>query len=169
MKHPKDYRNAIKKIDRDLLNIYLLAYQSYLFNEVLRRIVRKYGMQLARLQYSMGELLFYHELSTPATLKAFNIPMVTAKTDLTGRIGVTIKKLLKKEGITQQGLALRKMRLRGVRFKPFQRQAIVFPTRFSVSETGPDELYPKREKCRLRCVLPPGTYATLLIKRLFLE
>ena len=66
----------------------------------------------------------------------------------------------------QRNMTLQKMRLRGVRFKPFERRAIVFPEDFSVSEPEPDERYPKKRKCLVRCVLPPGTYATILIKRL---
>ena len=166
VKRPKDFKNAIKRIDRDLLNIYLLAYQSYLFNEVLRRILRTCGMRLARSHYSMGELLFYHQLSQVDALKALTIPMITARTKQAGPVGRIIEKVLKQEGIIQGKMKLQKMRLRGVRFKPFERRAIVFPEDFSVSDPEPDELYQKKRKCLVRCVLPPGTYATILIKRL---
>jgi hypothetical protein len=65
-------------------------------------------------------------------------------------------------------MVLQKMRLRGVRFKPFERHAIVFPKGLALTKPLPDELYKKKFRCTLTCVLPPGTYATILIKRLLL-
>jgi tRNA pseudouridine13 synthase len=169
IKHPKDFKNAIKQLDRDMLNIYLLAYQSYLFNEVLRHLIKIYSVRTVRTPYSMGELLFYHELPEQETLATLKIPMITTKTNLTGHTGTIIKRVLKQEDIMQKSLALQKMRLRGVRFKPFDRRAVVFPERFSTNDAEPDDLYPTRRKILVRCVLPPGTYATILIKRLFLR
>ena len=169
IKHPKDFKNAIKQLDRDMLNIYLLAYQSYLFNEVLRQMIKKQGARTVSTPYSMGEFLFYHELPEQETMATLKIPMITAKTNLTGPTSSIIKRLMRREDITQKNLALQKMRLRGVRFKPFERRAIVFPEGFSIFEAEPDDLYPKRFKILMRCVLPAGTYATILIKRLLLR
>jgi tRNA pseudouridine13 synthase len=165
--HPRDYKNALKKIDREFLNLYLLAYQSYIFNEVLARLIKKHGEGNVRLCYSMGDFLFYRALHLPnaATVK---VPMVNEKTQLTGNLGKTVMQVLKKEGIRQQDLALRKMRLRGVRFKPFDRRAVTFPQEFSITQPEPDELYTGKYRRTLKCILPPGTYATILIKRLLL-
>jgi tRNA pseudouridine13 synthase len=166
--NPNDFRNALKMIDREFLNIYLLAYQSFIFNEVLSRIIKAYGQDNVVVTYSMGALLFYHELIQIDSLRKLHIPMVTEKARLTGHPGRIIKKVLKKEGIMQKSMGLQKMRLRGVRFKPFERQAVVFPEDFSITDPEPDEFYEKKHCCTLKCILPPGTYATILIKRLLL-
>jgi tRNA pseudouridine13 synthase len=168
IEHPKDFKNALKQIDKEFLNIYLLAYQSFLFNEVLFRIVKAYGQNNVPVKYSMGELLFYHELPQVDSLRELHIPMINEKTNLAGHVGQIIGNVLKKEGIMQKSMALQKMRLRGVRFKPFERDTIVYPKGFELTQLQPDEIYEKKYRCTLKCILPPGTYATILIKRLLL-
>jgi tRNA pseudouridine13 synthase len=164
----KDFRNALKRIDKEYLNIYLLSYQSFLFNEVLKRMVQEDGKNIVTVKYSMGELIFYHELPLLSRIKKLGIPMLNEKTMKTGYAGKAIDKVLKKEGIMQKDMALQKMRLRGVRFKSFERVAVVFPEDFSVTPSTVDEIYAQKYKCQVKCTLPPGTYATILIKRLLL-
>ncbi len=167
--HPKDYKNALKKIDREFLNLYLLAYQSYIFNEALARLVKHHSEEIVTVEYSAGEFIFHRKLRTPLTAADKQIPMINEKTKLAGTVGKNIEKVLAKEGITLKQMALQKMRLRGVRFKYFLRDAIVFPGDFTVSSPVTDEIYSDKYKCAVKCILPPGTYATILIKRLLLQ
>lgn len=166
--NPGDFKNALKKIEREFLNLYLLAYQSYIFNETLLRLIRAYGADNIDLKYSMGRLVFYRRLTDPRAVGKMRIPMVNEKTRLSGPAGKAIEKVLAQEGLTLRQMALGKMRLRGVRFKPFLRNAVVFPEALNVSAPEPDALYAHKQLCRVRCTLPPGTYATILIKRLLL-
>jgi len=168
IEHPKDFKNALKQIDREFLNLYLLAYQSFLFNEALTAVIKQHGQDNARIEYSMGEFVIYKTLNQAHDFKELRIPMLNNKTDLTGAIGDIINKVLKKENITLNAMALEKMRLRGVRFKAFERKAIVFPAEFAVAKPQSDEIYVNQYKCELKCVLPAGTYATILIKRLLM-
>lgn len=168
VKYPKDFKGAIKMIDREFLNLYLLAYQSLLFNEVLLRVVKKYGVGKVSMKYSQGEFVFYRQLSSTADVIDLSIPMINEKTKLAGDIGNFARTVLKKEGVTLKGMGLQKMRLRGVRFKSFGRKAIVFPADLMITKPQPDEIYRGRYQCQVNCVLPPGTYATILIKRLLL-
>ena len=165
---PKDFKNAIKRIDKELLNLYLLAYQSFLFNETLANMIKQSGEHYESLKYSQGEFTFYRELPASSALRKLCIPMLNEKTTLTGIAGRIAENVLKKEGITLKNMGLQKMRLRGVRFKAFKRNAIIFPTGFVVTEPEPDELYANRLKRKIECTLPSGTYATILVKRLFL-
>ncbi|MDH4211081.1 MAG: tRNA pseudouridine(13) synthase TruD [candidate division WOR-3 bacterium] len=167
--YPNDYKNALKKIDREFLNLYLLAYQSSIFNEVLARLVKQHSEKNVSVKYSMGEFIFHRKLRAPLTAADKQIPMINDKTKLAGMVGKYIEKVLAKEGITLKQMALQKMRLRGVRFKYFLRDAIVFPADFTVSKPEPDEIYSDKSKCVVKCILPPGTYATILIKRLLLQ
>lgn len=166
--HHKDFKNALKQIDREFLNLYLLAYQSYIYNETLARLIDRYGVDNVDLRYSMGRLVFYRRLADPAQARALQIPMVSERTRLSGTVGQTIERVLAQEGIVLKAMGLGKMRLRGVRFKPFVRRAFVFPEALAVSAPAPDAFYPGRRSCRLTCTLPPGTYATILVKRLLL-
>jgi len=120
------------------------------------------------MEYSVGDFLFYHALPATATLREMPIPMLNEKTKLIGLTEKMTEKVLNKEGITLRDMALRKLRLRGVRFKAFERNATVFPKNLTVMKPYPDEIYKKRLQCAIHCTLPPGTYATILIKRLLL-
>jgi len=164
----KDFKNALKKIDREFLNLYLLAYQSYIFNEVLARLIIQHGEDNITLKYSMGEFVFYRKLHSRQSFETISIPMVNEKTKLSGPVGTNIEKVLAKEGISLKDMSLQKMRLRGVRFKAFTRDAVIFPKAFEVSDPEPDEIYRNKYRCRVKCTLPPGTYATILMKRLLL-
>lgn len=167
--HSKDFKGAIKKIDREFLNLYLLAYQSFLFNEVLLMVVKKYGVSNVKMKYSQGEFVFYRRLRSTQDVRRLSIPMINEKTKLTADVGKIISSVLRKEDITLKGMALQKMRLRGARFKSFERAVIVFPADFTVTRPQPDEIYKNRYKCQVKCILPPGTYATILVKRLLLS
>ena len=167
--HPKDLRNAIKRIDKEYLNIYLLAYQSFLFNEVLARTVKEFGKNNVSVSYSMGEFTFHRELHQSSPMRSLLIPMINEKTKAGGRLGIFIKKALIHEGIVQGDMRLQKMRLRGVRFKPLERTALVLPKEFTWAEAVPDEIYKNKFECRLKFILPPGSYATIMIKRLLMR
>ncbi len=166
--NPRDFKNTIKKIDKDMLNLYLLAYQSYLFNEVLYLTIKRFGIETIEIPYSMGSYLFYHKLLDKKDVVSLKIPMINEKVDLKGKIGITITQVLDREGIGLKDFRLNKMRFRGVRFKSFLRTAIVFPKDFSIREVEPDEIYKNKKKIFIYFFLPPGSYATILIKRLFL-
>ena len=166
--HHKDFKNALKQIDREFLNLYLLAYQSYIFNETLARLIRQYGADNADVRYSMGRFIFYRRLRDGAALRGLEIPMVSDRTRLSGTAGQAVERVLAQEGIVQKAMGLGKMRLRGVRFKPFMRRALAFPEALAIAAAEPDPFYPGRRRCRLTCTLPPGTYATILVKRLLL-
>jgi len=166
--HPKNYREAIKSIDREMLNIYLLAYQSYIFNECLKLYVIESGMDNVEVPYIGGTLLFYSKLKRENNLQNMEIPMLNEKTKLGKTDSDKIKRVLAEEGIELKQFALHKMRFRGVRFKTFLRRAIVYPKNLVIGELEDDELYKEKKKIRFSFQLPPGSYATILIKRLLI-
>jgi tRNA pseudouridine13 synthase len=168
LSHPKDYREAIKCIDRELLNLYLLAYQSYIFNRALYLLIQENGVNSHEVQYSAGTFLFYSELKDVDVLRGIEMPMVNEKTKLAGVPGDKVKEVLVEEGIELKQFALRKMKFRGVRFKSFMRKALVFPGDLNIEPEQPDDRYPGRKKIKLEFSLPPGSYATIVVKRLIL-
>ncbi|MBE0432048.1 tRNA pseudouridine(13) synthase TruD [candidate division WOR-3 bacterium] len=166
--NPKDYKNALKKIDRELLNLYLLAYQSHIFNETLARLIKEYGVDNVDVRYSVGQFVFYRRLTDLGAARKMRIPMVNEKTRLSGPAGKMIERVVAQEGIALKEMGLGRMRLRGVRFRSFLRHAVVFPESFTVSTPEPDRVYARKYQCQVKCTLPPGTYATILVKRLLL-
>lgn len=166
--NPNDFRNAIKQIDREMLNLYLLAYQSYLFNEVLNLLIKKFGIDNVEFTYSMGKYIFYHNLKEVDFIKNMYLPMVNEKVELSGNSGELIKEVLNHEQIRLSDFKLNKMRFRGVRFKSFRRRAIIIPEKFTITKPEDDEIYKDKKKILINVFLPSGSYATILIKRLFL-
>ena len=168
VQNPGDFRGAIKQLDREMLNLYLLAYQSYIFNETLAQIIRECAGEIVELPYSVGKLIFSRAVWNPEALVNLEIPVVNEKTRPSGLSDPVINGVLEREGLRIKDFGLNKMRFRGVRFKSFLRRAFVFPENFNRSEPEKDELYPGRAKVRLGFALPPGSYATILIKRLLI-
>ncbi len=166
--NPRNYKNAIKNIDKDMLNLYLLAYQSYLFNEILYLIIKKYGQKTKEIPYSMGSYLFYHKLSDKKNMVDLKVPMINETSKFSGPIGKMIMEVLEREGVELRDFKLNKMRFRGVRFKSFLRPAIIFPQDFSIGKAEQDEIYQNKKKIYIEFFLPPGSYATILIKRMLL-
>lgn len=162
----KDFKNAIKQIDPDMLNLYLLAYQSYLFNETLYLLIKQTQKDIIEIPYAYGRFAFYRQPQNFDFIKELKIPMLNEKTDLKGFCGRLISEVLKKEKIQLRDFKLNKLRFRGVRFKPFSRPAIVMPQEFVIGEPQDDEIYEGKKKISLNFILPPGTYATILIKLL---
>jgi tRNA pseudouridine13 synthase len=70
--------------------------------------------------------------------------------------------------LAEQNLTWDQLKIRGLR-KPFftkgERAAWCVPRELS-GETASDEKHTKRAKLRLQFILPRGSYATLLVKRL---
>jgi tRNA pseudouridine13 synthase len=168
VQNPGDYRGAIKQLDREMLNLYLLAYQSYILNETLSQVIRERANEIVELPYSVGKLIFSRGVRNPEALVNLEIPMVNEKTCPVGLLGPVINGILEREGLRIKDFSLNKMRFRGVRFKSFFRRAFVFPENFNRFEPEKDELYPGRTKVRLEFTLPSGSYATILIKRLLI-
>ncbi|MEO0105961.1 MAG: tRNA pseudouridine(13) synthase TruD [candidate division WOR-3 bacterium] len=163
---PNDFKGAIKKIDREMLNLYLLAYQSYIFNQTLGLIIKDYGLKTFEVPYSMGNFVFYEELRHREAIENLFIPMLNEKVVVNGYIGKIINRVLFEEGVRLKDFSLSNMRFRGVRFKSFLRPALVFPEEFKIGGLENDEIYKNRKKLTLNFMLNSGSYATLVIKRL---
>jgi len=166
IENPKDFKGTVKTIDREMLNLYLLAYQSYIFNQTLGLVIKDYGENIYEVPYSVGKFIFYKKLKDRKPMEKFFIPIINDKTILSGYIQEKIDSVLSIEGVAKKDFGLSKMRFRGVRFKSFLRQAIIFLKESSLDKPQVDEIYKGKKKIRTNFILPPGSYATLLIKRL---
>lgn len=107
---------------------------------------------------------FYRSLEEPQrrTLLAARIPFPSAR----AKIDDPAMKARMERAL---GDELRKMRIRHPKdsfFSRGERPALVMPAELS-HESADDELYPPHRKLTLRFDLPRGSYATILVKRLF--
>lgn len=167
---PKDFKGAVYLTPRPLLELFVNAYQAWLWNEALFSLLAELGLSLLELDYPFGKLAFHREL-TPAQsryLSRLVIPAPGPDAEFSSeRAARAMSQVLAREGLSLDRLKL-KLRIRGVFFKAYPRRALVFPERLKASLPEPDELYPGQQKLVLSFFLPPGSYATMLIKRLTL-
>ena len=168
VKKPKDFLGLLKTIPRERLSIYFSAYQGNIWNEVLRRIIKEEAI-LPLMVYPgvAGDYFFYSKVNDnfrvgPQSLK---IPTLAGNikfsNDATDRF---YKQVMEENGIRKA--MFNSLKLRQSYFKSTLRSAIARPQSLSF-KVFPDEFNKDRKKLVLKFSLLPGSYATMLLKRLF--
>jgi tRNA pseudouridine13 synthase len=167
--HPQDYKGAVARLRPELKGLYVAAYQSWLWNQVLSAWLQD--------NVAVDELVtlrLKHDL-LPAPRSVPDRWLVDWDS---GRLPLPSSRL-KPQGnewwlpflhrvLHQEGLTLDRLKIPGLD-RPFfargERTISVRPQqlRWSISD---DELQPGQVKLTLQFELPRGCYATLLVKRL---
>lgn len=163
--HPANFRQAFELLDPNLAILYLHAYQSYIWNKALARLLTNHinKEHLIRLPYMLGEFVFHQSLPDDA-LKNLEIPFVHHKAVWPNdEIAGIFAELLKPEGVEQSEFCIRGMVK--TYFRKGNRRAIIFPQGLSVKPAEPDELNRDKQKLAMEFALPRGAYATIVIKR----
>jgi tRNA pseudouridine13 synthase len=165
--HPGDFAGAFELIDRRLAQLYLFAFQSYLWNEILARLLARQlpAAGLFRLKYAAGELVFFDSADDAALAEFRNllIPLPARKAEY--RPGPLADAA--SEALAAAGVALEDLHLKGLKhlsFRGGERPALVVPGEMKTGADEADEFYAGRRKLRLEFTLPPGSYATLVVK-----
>jgi tRNA pseudouridine13 synthase len=170
--HPDRFREAFALQRQDMRSLWLAAYQSDLWNRCLAATLnesidesRRFSVQLAT-----AKVPFITELNDEEAqkLNELHLPLPSARLHLeAGPILELYEKVL-----AEQGLSLRELRVKYPRdsfFSKGERQAIIKPGNLKMTRTGEDDLNAGRHRMALEFVLPRGSYATILIKRLTLS
>lgn len=168
--HPKDFAGAILRIETRYRTLLLYEYQSYLWNEGVRRLLLGYLPEesLISLRYQAGRLYFPRELGRQALddLRERTFPLLAANSTFRdARTRRAAMDTLQRERLRLEDLAL--PGLPGMFFKHEERPVLIFPGKLVVSKPMPDEMNRGRHKINIAFTLPPGAYATLVTKRLF--
>jgi tRNA pseudouridine13 synthase len=168
----KDWRTAYRKIPAHLREMFVNAYQSYLWNEcikeVLKEVVEK--KKIYSVEYAIGALLFYENLSEDE-MKKIPETFQTISENVTVSLEEQriVDRVLTKEGLTLADFAIESET--GNFFKTRARQVLLIPENFTISQSTRDELNSKgntvRHKIQVSFSLPKGSYATIVTKRLF--
>ncbi len=168
----KDWRSAYQKIPAHLREMYVNAYQSYLWNECVKEILKNSveKKKVYSMEYAIGSLLFFTTLSEdernriPQTFQTISDLMT-----ITEKERQIIDHVLAKEG-----LMLADFRIEDETnnfFKTRARQIIIVPEHFTILQPEHDELnsptQTMRYKMQISFSLPKGSYATIVTKRLF--
>jgi tRNA pseudouridine13 synthase len=165
--HPGAFGFAFERLDQNLRILYVSAYQSWLWNRTLAAIVRKLP-DTYEVEYAAGKHVFYRAIEPAAhdRLAELSIPLITPSERFEGEAAEIIAALLQDEKVEQRQFRLKK--LAKTFFGKGRRDALMAPAGLS-SSSGDDELNRGRRKMTLSFELPKGSYATVLLKRLFHE
>ncbi|MCI0669982.1 MAG: tRNA pseudouridine(13) synthase TruD [Myxococcaceae bacterium] len=169
--HPGDWVRAFLQIDADYRAMLLFTYQSYLWNEGVRRYLQLLlpREHLFPMPYQAGTLLFYRD-ADPEVLKRLrtaSFPLLAPDTKMADPVIADAVAWV----LGREKLSLEKLRIadapRLLYFKHEERPLLVVPQKLVVGRVQPDELNRGRLKLNIAFTLPPGAYATLVVKRLY--
>jgi tRNA pseudouridine13 synthase len=170
--HPQGYRKALNLIPRRLLSLYLVAYQSYLWNQIVARYLVHLLPDVScwsRLTILDLSLPVYLSISASqrAMLSEISVPLpghraVYAESGLVGSVG---------EVLVTEGLELNDLKARILKrayLPKGSRPLLVHPADVGSEVVVDEDQFPGRHAARLAFTLPAGAFATLVLKRLSL-
>ena len=165
--HPKAFAGALHLLPQEEISMLYSSFQSCLWNEILKRILKLKTVDLAEVSGSAGSYFFWSALNKDvfSYLAGLEIPTAAAKMDLPDEL----VRSFYQEVLTERGLRpglFRTKVLRKVYFRSFNRRALVVPEELRIVDKGEDELHPARKKMTISFFLPRGAYGTMLIKRI---
>ncbi len=168
--HPTDFRGALLRTEPRWRALQVFAYQSWLWNEGVKQYLREVvGIaRLAAIRYQAGTLLFPRELDQAQArlLRDRTFPLLAPATRFEDPvIERAALSVLGREDMTIADLAV--PGTPEIHFEPEDRPLLVQPGRLAVGVGKPDELNRGRMRVNVAFTLPPGAYATLVVKRLF--
>lgn len=176
----KNLLMAINRIPKEELSMFFSAYQSFLWNMTLEKLLQilalssleKEELNFSTVRGRVTDYRFYGTLSRDlyTRLKGMVVPTIAQKIPACEQLVETAIELTMEE----RGISLSMFNLRDVRksfFKSYYRNAIVVPERFSVQPASiqdalDDDMYPGSLKATISFFLPPGSFATMCIKAL---
>lgn len=167
--HPKEFARALHKLPQDEIAMRYSSFQSHLWNELLRRVIRGAVRDVSAVAGAEGAYLFWRALDDPAGAGLRDLWLPTAAPHMIfqdERTEALFGEILGERNLRRSDFRTRA--LRKVYFKSFRRRAVVHPENLEVLETGADEMHPGRRAIALSFALPRGAYATILVKRLML-
>ena len=167
---PRDFRGAFLHIDRRIRAMALFELQSFVWNEGVKRYLagRVPAADLIGLRYQAGSLLFPRSLPRTLREELFGKTFPLLAPDSTFSDDAIREAALR--ALRAQGLGLEQLRVPGTPqlfFKHEERPLFALPGKLRVNEPRADELNRGRWKLRLSFTLPPGAYATLVVRRVF--
>jgi len=168
---PHDFVNAFLQIDSAYRAMLLFTYQSFLWNEGVRRLLQ---LLLPRehifpMPYQAGTLLHHkdapHELL--GYLRHLTFPLLAPNSTFTDpKVEEAARWVLGREKMPLEALRIAESP-KLLFFKHEERPMLVTPAKLVVGKPRFDDLNEGSYKVNIAFTLPPGSYATLVVKRLF--
>lgn len=158
---------AVNLIPKDELSMFFSTYQSYIWNRALTQILPDYVDLLKPVKGKIMNYLIYGEIPDMnlKKLKNLQIPTVSSRIPYVNDfVNQIILSILEEREVKVSDFNLKKVK--NAFYKSFLRPAIVFPDELWFSDFEKDEFYEGFCKIKLKFRLPPGSFATMLVKSL---
>ncbi len=167
---PRDFRRAFLQIDSKYRALQIFTYQSFLWNEGVRRFLMAVlsGQSLLALDYQAGKLLFPREAPPEVLqrLRAQTFPLAGPETRVEDAdVKRALDWVLGREKLNVEKLVVPDTP--EIFFRHEDRPVLVQPGKLVVGPPRPDEINRGTKKVYVAFTLPPGSYATLVVRRLF--
>lgn len=161
--HPSDFRRALNLVTPRVLSLYLAAYQSFLWNRIAAGYLQaQLGAPSGFVEVAGETLPLFPALSRRLPADA-TVPLPHHRAVYADPVLAEVAvEVLRAEGLTLPDLKPRI--LRRAYLPRGERRLLLRPADVSASPPAPDERFPGRQKVTLTFTLPPGSYATLLVK-----
>jgi len=139
IKAKNDFPGAFRRIHKKIRTLYVNAYQSYIFNELIKNkdINSKYN----------------------------ELELVHSQINLDNELGKEIKKLLEKDELNLENFKLKSMP--ELKLSSVFRKIKIFPKNLEAFKEEKDELNENKLKLKIKFKLGTGEYATNVVKQLF--
>ncbi len=161
------FLTLLQEIPGKELSFHYSVYQAFLWNEAMRRYCRK-EKKLESAPGLFGEYLFPLDLSSlkKETFLSLILPLMDShkKSFPDDEMEKILEFILKEREISPAAFNCRG--LRQAFFKASERKIWVLPEAYN-QKIFPDDRFPERFKTDLCFELPRGSYATMLIKKIF--
>jgi tRNA pseudouridine13 synthase len=173
---PEDFLGAIKLFTRDKMKLKITSLQAYLWNEYLKSNLQKTfsEVELVNIKYHVGTIPFPVEpvknLERLAGPELFSQTIPLPSTEVTGEYRENYDRFLNRDFGLDDLSEFEKFNQLGYRTNAHERKMFFTPSNLVYENEGRDEEI-KREKnryCTITFELPPGSYATILIKGIML-
>jgi tRNA pseudouridine13 synthase len=143
--------------------MYIHACQSYLWNEASAEYVKKKSKKYYSCEYSHGVFVFPEK-----KLKDVKIPLLSFDTEFENiEIEQIYSIILKKHGLSLRDFIIRSFP--DITPPGAERELVAEVKNLVLGTLEKDELNEKKKKCKICFELGKGSYATIVIKKLFLE
>jgi tRNA pseudouridine13 synthase len=160
--------SVLNQVPKEDLSMCFSAFQSFLWNEVASKIIRQKACEeLMQVKGVTGDYIFYKNVPSDQFdyLCSLTIPTAAHNSKMPDDFCAQIYMgILESRGV--KTALFNKLKIRRAFFKATERSLVVFPSELA-ADVLEDEIYPGKMKVALKFVLPRGSYATMLIKRLF--
>ncbi|MBS3140296.1 tRNA pseudouridine(13) synthase TruD [Candidatus Woesearchaeota archaeon] len=158
---PSDTVGALKKLSTRLLKLYVNAYQSYLWNETVKRYFEQNYVITNKINYSLGEFVFTDENDPDLKIPLLGFGLDSLKDTKLKKI---IEKIMETEKLTSNDFIIKP--IPEISAEGELRTVFVEVKDLVINNSEKDDLNSGKKKVKVSFSLPKGSYATMAVRKM---